>query len=425
MPLNFEFATAGRIIFGSGSMAKAGPAAGELGSKALLVTGMHPERHAPLLAALAGQGIATENIQVSGEPTVEDARAAAERGRAAGCDFVIGCGGGSVIDLAKASAALVTNPGDPLDYLEVIGRGLSLSVRPAPCLAIPTTAGTGSEVTRNAVLSSPEHGVKVSMRHPAMLPAIAIVDPQLCLAMPPGLTASTGLDALTQLLEAFISIKANPLTDGFCRQGLPLAVQSLARAFHDGSDLQAREDLSLASLLGGLALANAGLGAVHGFAGPIGGAFPMAHGTICAAILPITMKANLTALRSRMPGSPALAKLGEFARMAGCGSADEGVEWLGKLCRELKIPPLSAGGIQTGDFPGLVDKARQASSMKGNPVVLTDGELMGILEGASLVPFVAEEPPEPWPDLQARLERIYPDGPVEPGAGDILYGERK
>jgi alcohol dehydrogenase class IV len=382
MPLNFEFATAGRIIFGSGAMAKAGPAAGELGSKALLVTGMHPERHAHLLAALASQGITIENIQVSGEPTVEDASKAAERGRTAGCDFVIGCGGGSVIDLAKASAALLTNPGSPLDYLEVIGRGQTLPVRPAPCLAIPTTAGTGSEVTRNAVLASPEHGVKVSMRHPAMLPAIALVDPELCLAMPPGLTASTGLDALTQLLEAFISIKANPLTDGFCRQGLPLAVRSLAKAFHDGSDLQAREDMSLASLLGGLALANAGLGAVHGFAGPIGGAFPLAHGTICAAILPSGMKANLAALRSRLPGSPALAKLDEFARMAGCGSADEGVAWLENLCRQLKVPPLSTGGIQPGDFPGLVEKARQASSMKGNPVVLTEGELIGILEGA-------------------------------------------
>ena len=383
MPLSFEFATAGRIIFGSGSMAKAGPAARELGSKALLVTGMHPERHAGLMDALAGQGITLENIRVSGEPTVEDASTAAERGRAAGCDFVIACGGGSVIDLAKASTALLTNPGSPQDYLEVIGRGQTLPARPAPCLAIPTTAGTGSEVTRNAVLASPEHGVKVSMRHPAMLPAIAIVDPELCLAMPPGLTASTGLDALTQLLEAFISIKANPMTDSFCRQGLPLAVRSLARAFRDGSDLQAREDMSLASLLGGLALANSGLGAVHGFAGPIGGAFPMAHGTICAAILPKAMKANLAALRSRLPGSPALAKLEEFTQMAGCGSADEGVAWLENLCRELQVPPLSGGGVQPDDFPGLVDKAKQASSMKGNPVVLSDEELMGILEGAT------------------------------------------
>ena len=371
-------------------MAKAGPAAGELGSKALLVTGMHPGRHTSLLDALTRQGITIENIRVSGEPTVEDASRAAERGRTTGCDFVIGCGGGSVIDLAKASAALLTNPGDPLDYLEVIGKGQSLSVRSAPCLAIPTTAGTGSEVTRNAVLSSPEHGVKVSMRHPAMLPAIAIVDPELCLPMPPGLTASTGLDALTQLLEAFISIKANPMTDGFCRQGLPLAVRSLARAFRDGSDLQAREDMSLASLLGGLALANAGLGAVHGFAGPLGGAFPLAHGSICAALLPGTMKANLAALRSRLPGSPALVKFQEFARMAGCVSADEGVVWLENLCRALQVPPLAAGGIQPGNFPALVEKAKQASSMKGNPVALSDEELMGILEGSSRGTSAAE-----------------------------------
>jgi alcohol dehydrogenase class IV len=383
MPLSFEFATAGRIIFGSGAMAKAGPAARGLGSKALLVTGRHPERHAVLLDALASQGISFVNIQVSGEPTVDDTRKAVAQGRAAGCDFVIGCGGGSVIDLAKASAALLTNPGDPLDYLEVVGRGLSLAIQPAPCLAIPTTAGTGSEVTRNAVLSSPEHGVKASLRHPGMLPAIAIVDPELCLAMPPGLTASTGLDALTQLLEAFISIKANPLTDSFCRQGLPLAIRSLGRAFHDGSDLQAREDMSLASLLGGLALANAGLGVVHGFAGPIGGAYPLAHGTICAALLPQAMKANLAALRSRLPASPALDKLQEFARMTGQDSADKAMIWLANLCRELEIPSLSDCGIQRGDFPGLVDKARQASSMKGNPVELTEGELRGVLEEAT------------------------------------------
>jgi alcohol dehydrogenase class IV len=404
MPLNFEFATAGRIIFGSGSMAKAGQAAKGLGSTALLVTGRHPERHAVLLDALAGQGISFVNIQVSGEPTVVDARKAAAQGLAASCDFVIGCGGGSVIDLAKASAALLANPGDPLDYLEVVGRGQTLAIQPAPCLAIPTTAGTGSEVTRNAVLSSPEHGVKASLRHLGMLPAIAIVDPELCLAMPPGLTASTGLDALTQLLEAFISIKANPLTDSFCRQGLPLAVRSLAKAFHDGSDLQAREDMSLASLLGGLALANAGLGVVHGFAGPVGGAYPLAHGIICAALLPQAMKANLAALRSRLPGSPALGKLDEFARMTSNDSADKAMDWLEDLCRELRIPSLSDCGIQAGDFPGLVDKARQASSMKGNPVELTEGELRGILEGSS--------------------QRIYPNGPVEPGASAILYGDR-
>ncbi|OHD79343.1 MAG: alcohol dehydrogenase [Spirochaetes bacterium RIFOXYC1_FULL_54_7] len=402
MPLSFEFATASLIIFGSGSMAKAGPAARQLGSKALLVTGRHPERHALLLDALASQGISFGHIQVSGEPTVDDARKAAELGRKAGCDFVIGCGGGSVIDLAKASAALLTNHGDPLDYLEVVGRGQTFSKQPAPCMAIPTTSGTGSEVTRNAVLSSPEHGVKASLRHPGMLPALALVDPELCLAMPPELTASTGLDALTQLLEAFISIKANPLTDGFCRQGLPLAVRSLAKAFNDGSDLAAREDMSLASLLGGLALANAGLGVVHGFAGPVGGAFPIAHGTICAALLPQAMKANLAALRLRLPGSPALAKLEEFAHMAGCGSAEEGMAWLENLCRELEIPSLSGYGIQPGDFPSLVDKARQASSMKGNPVELTEGELRGILEEACCSACFAKALAEPWPDLEAR-----------------------
>ena len=186
--------------------------------------------------------------------------------RSAGCELLIAIGGGSVIDAGKAIAALASNPGDVLDYLEVVGKGQALTNAPFPMIAVPTTAGTGSEVTRNAVLGSQEHGVKASMRSPMMLPRVAIVDPQLAVGLPPAITASTGLDALTQLIEPYVSSKANPLTDAFCLDGLRAIKGSLLRAFANGGDAAARAGMSYASLLGGLALANAGLGVVHGFA---------------------------------------------------------------------------------------------------------------------------------------------------------------
>lgn len=380
--MTFEFSTAGRILFGSGTLAQAAPAAAGLGRRALVVTGRNTDRARPLLDALKKENVGTELFLVGGEPTVADVLKAVELARSAQCDLVIGFGGGSVIDLAKAAAALMTNPGDPFDYLEVIGKGLPLRERPAPCIAIPTTAGTGAEVTKNSVLASPEHRVKVSIRHPLMMPVLAIVDPECTLSMPPAVTAATGLDALTQLLEAFISKKANPMTDGFCREGLPLVVRSLRRAFENGADLKAREEMALASLFSGLALANAGLGAVHGFSGPIGGMFDAPHGMVCAALLPHVMKANLAALRVRQPESPALAKLTEFAQLTGGSEAEDGIKWIAGLCRDLQVPPLSALGVAEKDFSALVANAQRASSMKTNPVELTERELTQILHAA-------------------------------------------
>jgi len=373
--MNFEFATAGQILFGNGTLAQAAPAAARFGRRALVVIDRDSEQAQKLLSSLRGAGVEGERFVFSGEPTVVGACAAAKQARATKCELIIGFGGGSAIDMAKAAAALMTNLGDPLDYLEVIGKGLPLANRPAPCIAIPTTAGTGAEVTKNAVLASPEHKVKVSMRHPLMIPDLAIVDPECTLSMPPAVTAATGLDALTQLLEAFISKKANPLTDGFCREGLPRAVRSLRRAFENGSDLKAREEMALASLFGGLALANAGLGAVHGFAGPLGGMFAAPHGMVCAALLPHVMKANLLAMDDR-------SRLEEFAVLTGGQTAEEGINWLAGLCRDLLVSPLSALGVTENDFPAIVEKSKNSSSMKGNPVELTDRELIQILRAA-------------------------------------------
>jgi alcohol dehydrogenase class IV len=356
-----------------------------MGRRAFVVIGRTSERAGPLLDQLKQQGIEFESFNVPGEPTTKLVLEALKRIRQAKFDFVIGIGGGSVLDTGKVIAALITNPGDLLDYLEVIGRGKKLSQAPVPYIAIPTTSGTGAEVTRNAVLGDLDHRVKVSMRSPLMLPSLAVVDPVLTYSMPPDLTAVTGLDALTQLMEAYVSNQANPLTDGICREGLQRAAYSLRTAYQDGNDKTARENMSVASLLGGLALANAKLGAVHGFAGPMGGMFSLAHGLICGRLLPFVMEANVKSLQTRMPDSPSLARYDAVARIltgTNTARAADGVEWVQDLCVELNVPSLSTFGIKEDNFPLIVEKSRNASSMKGNPISLTDEELTEILKKA-------------------------------------------
>jgi len=381
----FEFATAPRIVFGAGALRDVAAIAKDFGHRALILTGRSAGRAATLNRLLAEQGIARLNLAIAGEPKLEDVEQGVRLARSEGCNLVIGFGGGSAIDAAKAVAALTTSGGDLLDYLEVIGRAKSLISPPLPVIAVPTTAGTGAEVTRNAVLFSPEHRVKVSLRSPLMLPRVALVDPELTHDLPAGLTASTGLDALTQLIEPYVSSKANPLTDSICVEGIRRAARSLRRVFDNGADKSAREDMALASLFGGLALANAGLGAVHGFASPIGGMFPAPHGAVCAALLPHVMEANLIALRERAPRGEALRRYNEVARLL-VGSdrvgAAEGVTWVEDLCAHLKILPLRRFGISAGDAPAIVAAALKASSMKTNPIELTVEELRETLERA-------------------------------------------
>jgi alcohol dehydrogenase class IV len=380
--MRFEFATATRIVFGPGTLRGAGPAARAFGRHAFVVTGREPRRAERLLALLAADGVAFTTCALAGEPTTDAVIASAAQARAAGCDLVIGLGGGSPIDAAKAVSALLTNPGDLFDYLEVIGRAQPL-VRPAaPCLAIPTTAGTGAEVTRNAVLASTAHRAKVSLRSPLMLPRLALVDPELTHDLPPPLTASTGLDALTQLIEPYVSSRANPLVDGLCVEGIRRAARALRRAFHDGRDDDAREDMALASLFGGLALANAGLGAVHGFAAPIGGMFPAPHGAVCAVLLAHVMAANLRAAQTRQSAGETLRRYAEVARLLtgdATATAEDGVRWVRALVAELQIPGLRAYGVTADDVPALAANAANASSMKANPLPLTTDELTGIL----------------------------------------------
>jgi alcohol dehydrogenase class IV len=383
--MRFEFATAGRIVFGPGAVREVAPAARSMGKRALLLTGAAQERIASLAVDLASAGIDSAFFSVAGEPTVDLVRQGCELAREADCDLVIASGGGSAIDAGKAIAALLANPGDPLDYLEVIGAGKSLAAPSAPFIAVPTTAGTGSEVTRNAVLASPEHRVKASLRSPWMLPRLAVVDPELTFDLPPAITAATGLDALTQLIEPYVSIRATAMTDMFSVEGMGRAARSLARAFRQGRDAEARTDMSMASLLGGLSLANAGLGVVHGFAAAIGGAFRAPHGAVCAALLAPGMEANIRALRARAPESEALRRYATVARILTgnpSAGADEGLEWVRCTCRELEIPPLGAYGIGSERVAPLVENAAKASSTKANPLPLTADELRQMLEQA-------------------------------------------
>jgi len=392
--MKFEFSTARRVVFGPGVAEQIPSLAAGYGERAFLVLGSKPDRFQSLLDAIAAKDVTTTLFSVAGEPTTETAQAAVTAAREAEADVVVAVGGGSVMDTGKVVATMLANPGDLSDYLEVVGKGKLLREQSAPLIAVPTTAGTGAEVTYNAVIGVPQRQVKVSMRSPRMLPRWAFVDPLLTHSMSPELTASTGMDALTQLIEAFVSNKANPLTDSLCREGIQRAARSLQRAFVDGGNAEAREDMSLASLFSGMALANAKLGAVHGFAGPLGGMTSAPHGAICGRLLACVMQANVLALQNRPPeagtnasveAKATMARFDEIGRLVtgkDTATASDAVSWTGDLATTLGLPGLRRYGLSSVDFPAVVAQAKKASSMQGNPVTLTDEELTGILEWA-------------------------------------------
>ena len=360
--MRFDIVTNQKIVFGRGVAAESAAAARTLGSRVFLVTGRGADRFAWIERALSPAAV----HRVSGEPTVEDARRAAAAAKDAGCDMVAACGGGSALDLGKAVAALAANAGDVMDYIEVVGKGEPLPCPAMPLIAIPTTAGTGSEATRNAVLQDELRKVKASIRHQSMVPAIALIDPDLTLSAPAQVTAATGLDALTQLIEPFVSSRANSSTDALCAEGIHLAAEALPRLFRDGSDVEARAMMSWASLLGGICLANAGLGAVHGLAAPVGAMYGAPHGAVCAAMLPHVMAAN----RAALPEGHAAKRRYELI-----------AKWVdaAELVRRSGVPGLRAWGAREEDFEAIAAKAASASSMKANPVALTVETLRAIL----------------------------------------------
>jgi alcohol dehydrogenase class IV len=374
--MRFEFATAGRIVVGPGRAQELPGVLASLGSRFLVVTGANPARHDKLLAAV---DLPSAVFPVAAEPTVELARAAVAIARAHGADVVAGIGGGSVIDAAKAVAMLLANGGDPLDYLEVVGSGRPITQPAVPCVAVPTTAGTGAEVTANAVLAVPSHHLKASLRSPLMIPRVALVDPLLTVSCPPPVTAASGLDALTQCLEPFVSAQATPLTDGLAREGLRRAGTGLRAAYADGSDVTARSDMAVCSLLGGMALANAKLGAVHGLAGVIGGTADVPHGMACAALLAPVIEANV---RVAPAGAAVLDRYTEAARLLTGqpdASIDDGLAWIRETLTLLSVPGLAAFGVSSAMADDIAAKALVSSSMKGNPVPLSHADLVAIV----------------------------------------------
>jgi alcohol dehydrogenase class IV len=377
--VSFDFATAGRIMVGPGRAQELPGVLTGLGSRVLVVTGADPTRHNTLLASLDR---AAAVFPVAAEPTVELVRAAVALARAQGADVIAAIGGGSVIDTGKAVAILLGNGGDPLDYLEVVGSGQAITRPAVPCVAVPTTAGTGAEVTANAVLAVPSHRVKASLRSPLMIPRVALVDPMLTVSCPPPVTAASGLDALTQCLEPFVSLQATPLTDGLAREGLRRAGTGLRAAYADGGDLAARADMAMCSLLGGISLANAKLGAVHGLAGVIGGTADVPHGLSCAALLGPVIEANVRAARLSPSGADVLERYTEAAWLLtrqSDASVEDGLSWIRETLTLLQVPGLAAFGLGPQQADDIATKALVSSSMKGNPVPLSHADLKAIL----------------------------------------------
>jgi len=389
----FEFNSVQRVIFARGGVRRIGQLAAGLGHVAMVVTnagqpgdGGLVDRLAKLLAEAE---MPSAFYRQRGEPTVDGVESAARIAREKGCDMVIGLGGGSAIDTAKAVAALLTNGGGPLDYMEVVGQGRAISRPAAPWIAVPTTAGTGAEVTRNAVIASPERHFKASMRSVHLLPRIALIDPELGVTVRPEITARAGMDAICQLIESYTSRGAQPVTDALAIKGIGLAGGALRRAYADGGDLAAREAMAMAALLSGMALTNAGLGAVHGFAAPLGANFPIPHGVVCGVLLPGVMAANVRALRAESPEHPTLARYAEIGRalrhrpsLPDPEAIDAGIELAAALVRDLHIPPLGQFGLTDRHIPQMVALAGKSSSMRYNPVTLSADALAEILREA-------------------------------------------
>ncbi len=384
----FEFYSVPRIVFGRGQFSRLGELARPLGRRAAVLFNGDETGAGKVRQALAAAGMECSLQRQKGEPTVADVDAAVNAARDAQCDFVIGFGGGSAIDAAKAVAGLLANSGVALDYLEVVGKGQKITQPAIPWIAIPTTAGTGAEATRNAVLGVPEKNFKASLRSELLLPRIAMIDPELGTSVNPQVTASSGMDALCQCIEAYTSSGANPMTDGLALQGIERAARSLLAAYREGNNLDAREDMAMAALLSGIALTNAGLGAVHGFAAPLGASFPIPHGTICAALLAPVMRANVDALRAagRSVELRRYAEVGRRLAQSGTlgdeAAIEGGIAQARQMTVEMKIPRLGTFGISDQNVAAMVALAQKSSSMKFNPVPLSAEDLEAVLRSA-------------------------------------------
>jgi alcohol dehydrogenase class IV len=380
--VHIQLAIPGDIRFGAGRVSEVPGALADLGaSRVLIVTGRTTSRADGIRSALSEAGISSMVFGIATEPSIERVRAGVDLILEAGCDAVLGFGGGSALDVAKAVAVLATSGTDPLDHLEVIGAGRAVERPGLPCVAVPTTAGTGSEVTRNSVLSG--GGVKASLRSPLLLPKVAVVDPDLLVGVPKPTIAASGMDALSQLIEPLLSQRANPFTDALAREGIQRSARSLRRAYQEGmEDAGVREDLALASLFSGMCLANSGLGAVHGLAAAAGARLSAPHGAVCAAVLAAAMEVNLHALRERASDHPAVQRMADVATLLTsreAASPEDAIAWLQELTIALSIPGLASYGLDQDNIGELVKAAQRASSMRANPIELEDDEVAEIV----------------------------------------------
>ncbi|THD82333.1 iron-containing alcohol dehydrogenase [Aliigemmobacter aestuarii] len=376
----FAVAMPARILFGRGEAARAPGLIRGFGTRGIIVHGATPARAAWLVAALRAEGAETLALSCPGEPDLPMLEAALATARPFGVEWVVALGGGAALDLGKALAGLLPARGGPMDHLEVVGRALPLTDPPLPFIALPTTSGTGAEATKNAVIGLPEHGRKVSLRDDRMVARLAIVDPALTDGTPRAVTLASGLDAVTQVIEPFVSAKATPFTDAITAPAIPRGLQALHRLMA-GEDPAARDDLAWVSLSGGIALANAGLGAVHGLAGVIGGLCPAPHGAICGALLGPILRCN----RTRAGGETADrldAVFGHIATILG-GAAADAPETLAAWARAAGLPGLRDLGLSPGLHDRVARDALSSSSMKGNPVALPVADLMGALDAAA------------------------------------------
>jgi len=383
MNKDFDYYLPTRIIFGKGSIRKCVMFARELGNNALVVTGSGKVSIDGLRTLLREEGINWTEYRVGGEPRVDIILDGIRIAKDAKSDHVICLGGGSVMDAGKAIAAMMTNPGYLMDYLEVVGKGKSVDIQGLPVITIPTTAGTGSEVTRNSVISVPERKIKVSMRGKGMPAKIALIDPELTYSLPPEIIATTGMDALTQVIEAYMSNSANPISDAYALEGIRRGAESMLKAFENDKDEDARANMSMTALFSGIALSHAGLGAVHGFAGVIGGMIDAPHGAICACLLPAVLSANFETISKGENNNDALLRFKRFSQIVTGESSptpQKGIEWVRDLSKKLKIKGLSYLGVKKSDFKFIVPKAVLSSSMKKNPLVLGEDVLLKILE---------------------------------------------
>lgn len=376
----FGFVSPRRTLFGRNCRHEAAAFIARLGARVVLVRSRSVPWALELAHELEAMGLAVTEVLAQGEPTIDELRAHLEVGRDSRSDSVVAVGGGSSIDLGKALAGLLPGDSDPLDHLEIVGAGQPIIRDPLPLVAIPTTSGTGAEATKNAVIAVAEHGLKVSLRDARMIPDMAIVDPALTDGAPKAITLATGLDAITQLIESYLSIRATPVTDSLCRDGIPMGITALRKLMQD-DDPGARDAMALASHLSGLALANSGLGVVHGLAAVIG-ARGGAHGAICGRLLPTALEINEAVVRQT--GRPTE----RFDQVRAWLADGLGVE-AGTASQALRafvnahdLPTLDQLGCKTPDYEAIANAALSASSTKANPVQLSCTDVVAILERA-------------------------------------------